>query len=208
MRGKVTHGPLPASQIRITPACAGKSWLPLPPSAGGGGSPPRVRGKEIAPAGYRGYLGITPACAGKRQQFKKYHQTSKDHPRVCGEKYKRREKADIRLRITPACAGKSAEPGQETICTWDHPRVCGEKGNLFRLMKRYQGSPPRVRGKAEIHPLRGGKSGITPACAGKRLKKAHKIKDFDPVPIRFHLVFRRFERWCSNLPTPDGNVPV
>lgn len=55
----------------------------------------------------------------------------------------------------------------------------------------------------DIKPYR-----ITPACAGKRLKKAHKIKDFDPVPIRFHLVFRRFERWCSNLPTPDGNVPV
>ena len=96
------------------------------------------------------------------------------------------------------------------------------------------GSPPRVRGKEplmkeqidtlRITPACAGKSErgrtgrgkaqpeenrrITPACAGKRLKKAHKIKDFDPVPIRFHLVFRRFERWCSNLPTPDGNVPV
>ena len=70
------------------------------------------------------------------------------------------------------------------------------------------GSPPRVRGKVEAAILAMERNGITPACAGKRLKKAHKIKDFDPVPIRFHLVFRRFERWCSNLPTLDENVPV
>ena len=75
-------------------------------------------------------------------------------------------------------------------------------------MTEKKGSPPRVRGKVEDVTNGKFQSGITPACAGKRLKKAHKIKDFDPVPIRFHLVFRRFERWCSNLPTPDGNVPV
>ena len=92
-------------------------------------------------------------------------------------------------------------------CT-DHPRVCGEKRCVYNVYKLMVGSPPRVRGKDSGDPEQAGTTGITPACAGKRLKKAHKIKDFDPVPIRFHLVFRRFERWCSNLPTPDGNVPV
>ena len=90
----------------------------------------------------------------------------------------------------------------------DHPRVCGEKEQALKKAGTELGSHPRVRGKAMSTTRSPSAYRITPACAGKRLKKAHKIKDFDPVPIRFHLVFRRFERWCSNLPTPDGNVPV
>ena len=111
-------------------------------------------------------------------------------------------------RITPACAGKSSVVSPHPAPAQDHPRVCGEKWHSTATSGAKAGSPPRVRGKesAKIELKRS--VGITPACAGKRLKKAHKIKDFDPVPIRFHLVFRRFERWCSNLPTPDGNVPV
>ena len=86
--------------------------------------------------------------------------------------------------------------------------MCGDKKYPLCGIRLDEGSPPRVRGKVG-HLLNGyGVNRITPACAGKRLKKAHKIKDFDPVPIRFHLVFRRFERWCSNLPTLDENVPV
>ena len=110
--------------------------------------------------------------------------------------------------ITPACAGKRKYSIRLYELIWDHPRVCGEKSMCSKSLQLPQGSPPRVRGK--VVQLLGAVNavGITPACAGKRLKKAHKIKDFDPVPIRFHLVFRRFERWCSNLPMPDGNVPV
>ena len=110
--------------------------------------------------------------------------------------------------ITPACAGKRACRHRAAKRRWDHPRVCGEKWKCRWKKVKGLGSPPRVRGKAHRGISRKTPPRITPACAGKRLKKAHKIKDFDPVPIRFHLVFRRFERWCSNLPTPDGNVPV
>ena len=194
----------------------------------GSGSPPRVRGKEQ----YRELAilrkRITPACAGKslcpRCSVKLYQ----DHPRVCGEKLvstllcqalpgsppRVRGKAMIpsspqaQIRITPACAGKSRSCLASRLCIQDHPRVCGEKPVPGLQAWDGLGSPPRVRGKVISGSFRIIKRGITPACAGKRLKKAHKIKDFDPVPIRFHLVFRRFERWCSNLPTPDGNVPV
>ena len=112
------------------------------------------------------------------------------------------------LRITPACAGKSGSGAAAGAAIGDHPRVCGEKCDAVKHQEYIQGSPPRVRGKVGKQNDSRIDRRITPACAGKRLKKAHKIKDFDPVPIRFHLVFRRFERWCSNLPTPDGNVPV
>ena len=117
-------------------------------------------------------------------------------------------RSKFNARITPACAGKRHHRGHPSWQAQDHPRVCGEKYCGISLHLTIQGSPPRVRGKAPINGQRYARFRITPACAGKRLKKAHKIKDFDPVPIRFHLVFRRFERWCSNLPTPDGNVPV
>ena len=110
--------------------------------------------------------------------------------------------------ITPACAGKSDAEIVVHSPLEDHPRVCGEKGRCHKGQLTQLGSPPRVRGKDSQSSFPRRMPGITPACAGKRLKKAHKIKDFDPVPIRFHLVFRRFERWCSNLPTLDENVPV
>ena len=113
-----------------------------------------------------------------------------------------------RVGITPACAGKSTCALVDGGRAQDHPRVCGEKGAQIEPVDVITGSPPRVRGKENSNTPQDSQLRITPACAGKRLKKAHKIKDFDPVPIRFHLVFRRFERWCSNLPMPDGNVPV
>ena len=128
-------------------------------------------------------------------------------PRVRG-KGQRAVAGKIGCRITPACAGKRQAFGCIRACPKDHPRVCGEKFSRLPAFFLLSGSPPRVRGKDLLFLPFLHLNRITPACAGKRLKKAHKIKDFDPVPIRFHLVFRRFERWCSNLPTPDGNVPV
>ena len=60
----------------------------------------------------------------------------------------------------------------------DHPRVCGEKFLLPLLFEASEGSPPRVRGKAQGVDVMHAGYGITPACAGKRLKKALKNKDF------------------------------
>ena len=131
----------------ITPACAGKSAAlhperrqrgdhprvcgekAAPPrfAAKIGGSSPRVRGKEGAFSGSAEQLRITPACAGKRTMPNSGRKSTRDHPRVCGEKvdeYMRlrmgqgsppRVRGKVRpvenqykrLGITPACAGKS-----------------------------------------------------------------------------------------------------
>ena len=87
------------------------------------------------------------------------------------------------IRITPACAGKRYHGGTPRKTSKDHPRVCGEKREASIVIPSGIGSPPRVRGKERAEGDCRINRRITPACAGKRLKKAHKIKDFDPVPI-------------------------
>ena len=106
VRGKVEALRAAYPMLGITPACAGKSCIfgfcsgnhsdhprmcgeksvfstPLgcPP-----GSPPHVRGKETAKLASQFWIGITPACAGKSRFYAAAHHTSRDHPRMCGEK--------------------------------------------------------------------------------------------------------------------------
>ena len=69
--------------------------------------------------------------------------------------------------ITPAYAGKSSRVSSFLWLFWDHPRVCGEKGTGLTNVTSPMGSPPRVRGKAEVRHERDQEPGITPACAGK-----------------------------------------
>ena len=133
---------------RITPACAGKSLDGFLESffgrdhprvcgekkklstleSGLPGSPPRVRGKVPRGRLPGGVAGITPACAGKSCRRSRRQPSSRDHPRVCGEKPggciiiaaglgsppRVRGKGGVEdganktVGITPACARKSA----------------------------------------------------------------------------------------------------
>ena len=47
--------------------------------------------------------------------------------------------------------------------------MCGEKASLVLSVLSLQGSPPHVRGKVQSAASPVPKSGITPACAGKRI---------------------------------------
>ena len=106
MRGKVPCRIGSLFVQRITPAYAGKSLRFLSSAhhiwdhprvcgekgsaaaaeSGLGGSPPRMRGKALAPAPTIDIIGITPAYAGKRYRTGNEIMTQRDHPRVCGEK--------------------------------------------------------------------------------------------------------------------------
>ena len=152
------------------------------------GSPPRVRGKVQVCSGVVSEQRITPACAGKRFLESVHNRQKEDHPRVCGEKavlpmwtntrlgspprVRGKEKQDddppSASGITPACAGKSALQRRALRHDQDHPRVCGEKSARCRTCASARGSPPRVRGKGCELIANGTKTGITPACAGKR----------------------------------------
>ena len=50
------------------------------------GSPPRVRGEDVADRFAVDRLRITPACAGRSFPPVMFCSVIRDHPRVCGEK--------------------------------------------------------------------------------------------------------------------------
>lgn len=140
---------------------------------------------------------VSPAYAGKSLARIWSASTSRDHPRMCGEKPtlrcpclpyrgsppRMRGKGIVnvfvseKLRITPACAGKRAQYRLQRRCGWDHPRMCGEKVQKLRDDLVEQGSPPRMRGKVRQSRHGNCRSRITPACAGKSKSKALSMMD-------------------------------
>ena len=187
MRGKgccIQLSPDPPDHPRL---CGEKSILVLCMYTNMG-SPPPMRRKEFL---FRVRLmssGITPAYAGKRA-IKSTHATmTRDHPRLCGEKFasygtsiaptgspppmRGKEQwakaAGIRAGITPAYAGKSRELSACRRKRQDHPRLCGEKCTKKKQLICALGSPPPMRGKAFSKANGNADLGITPAYAGKR----------------------------------------
>ena len=155
------------------------------------GSPPRMRGKGCIFIQHDVRNGITPAYAGKRTTYVKHLQFSRNHPRVCGEKDRtiavqnQPQGSPPRVRgkvtrlyaladkegITPAYAGKSLRGMIRFHHEWDHPRMCGEKTHDLLTVHLQEGSPPRVRGKASLFHALGNNHRITPACAGKSVRR-------------------------------------
>ena len=171
MRGKGNDGSGPGGRLRITPAYAGKrgrAELPYAPAqdhprvcgeeklgtllkCASLGSPPRMRGKELAVGVIRQHGGITPAHAGKRPLSSACICRDWDHPRTCGEKrlmllvfravtgsppHMRGKGGQTMakrtgLGITPAHAGKSYRSAFPGTMFRDHPRTCGEKSVIL-----------------------------------------------------------------------------
>ena len=175
------------------------------------GSPPRRRGKGYREFGIDISDRITPAQAGKSVAPRQKRSALWDHPRVGGEKQiggdngldkqgsppRGRGKVDSLSRqltgsgITPAWAGKSKEPLKICEKQEDHPRVGGEKLDLLAVVFSALGSPPRGRGK-DVDWLGFNQFfRITPAWAGKRLKRSHRSGIFISGPIPFHSVLHR-----------------
>ena len=165
-----------------------------------------MRGKDALWVSQGAFRRITPACAGKRHKGKRSKCGTWDHPRVCGEKCllwlyraigagspprvrgkgRAGSEQDGEVRITPACAGKRYSGTNSVKRKTDHPRVCGEKSSrrIWRFV--IGGSPPRVRGKAPCLEIACITLRITPACAGKRLRKSHNSAILPSHVTRFH----------------------
>ena len=102
------------------------------------------------------------------------------------------------VRITPACAGKSHFATNFHLNKRDHPRMCGEKSASIVQENCQLGSPPHVRGKvdgcAQLWPF----DRITPACAGKRLKRSRStVPPVAIVPL--------FPSVCNKPVVSDGS---
>ena len=152
------------------------------------GSPPLARGKVYKNALARYSGGITPACAGKRLKSSSIVISSRNHPRLRGEKrlippetapvtgsppLARGKGAGAVLvpqlpGITPACAGKRVFTEWRNDPDQDHPRLRGEKRVVPPDPTSAMGSPPLARGKGGVATGGNQIPGITPACAGKR----------------------------------------
>ena len=157
-----------------------------------------MRGKDTAVALRRITFGITPAYAGKSIMLVLYAIGARGSPpRMRGKV----DGTDIHHRgigITPAYAGKRPLRGKGAAPLWDHPRVCGEKLAGCVLAGCGSGSPPRMRGKAGRHDPDKRDQGITPAYAGKRLKKSHStVSPVAIVPL--------FPSVCNRPVVSNGN---
>ena len=163
-------------------------------------------------------LRITPAYAGKRGRGRRAIERLWDHPRVCGEKDFTPSPADFALgspprmrgkgtmerkkqspdRITPAYAGKSPVRVADYRAGEDHPRVCGEKVRAYVKIWNEWGSPPRMRGKDCLLERFFDCFGITPAYAGKRLKRSRStVPPVAIVPL--------FPSVCNKPVVSDGS---
>ena len=147
-----------------------------------------MRGKANGNKFIDGKYRITPAYAGKSVLGDPRCHSSRDHPRLCGEKLISLHKSSsergspppmrgkgiffgiyaVIIGITPAYAGKRESCMHPVIVTQDHPRLCGEKTDLNILTLSKLGSPPPMRGKAPAGCCPACTGRITPAYAGKR----------------------------------------
>ena len=134
-----------ASDLRISPACAGNTSPGTPPTA----SPtdqPRVRGEHSGIA--QGPL-MGPGSA----------------PRARGTLCKA-VLPDTPTRISPACAGNTARYRRHPSGQADQPRVRGEHITRHAHRPYDDGSAPRARGTPHVHPAATHVHRISPACAG------------------------------------------
>ena len=131
--------------------------------------------------------GITPAYAGKSRFRHGCIYSTRDHPRLRGEKMRKHQcptcdrgsppltrgkgKSSVPKpmprRITPAYAGKRLDRLFDERLVEDHPRLRGEKSSGRICKTPTAGSPPLTRGKAFRRLLKYRADGITPAYAGK-----------------------------------------
>ncbi len=130
---------------RITPACAGITWM-------------RHLGCRLNRDHPR-------VCGNYCHKVEKRSKKMGSPPRV------RELPCTIRpinlgLWITPACAGITQDQGGLGWQAWDHPRVCGNYQPCCIQRCFSVGSPPRVRELRPGHFDGHDRAGITPACAG------------------------------------------
>ena len=100
--------------------------------------------------------------------------------------------------VSPAYAGKISCSAARKTERGDHPRVCGERATRIAPKNCGSGSPPRMQGKDKAEHLVQHHVGITPAHAGKRLKRSRStVPPVAIVPL--------FPSVCNKPVVSNGN---
>ena len=180
-----------AKKTRITPACAGNTFIWGETMSGKRdhprmcgkygtspafflrvlGSPPHVR-EILSLYFFRRFVsGITPACAGNTfclSTFQKLKAGSPPHVREIPYILLTCQKL---VGITPACAGNTFFSPVISAFVKDHPRMCGKYELREEKLSLNPGSPPHVR---EIHTKRS----IYDATCNLRIPFFHSLLNF------------------------------
>ena len=185
--GKTMFADVSAAKSTAHPRVCGENRRAASAARWARGSSPRVRGKPVREVpGFR-VLRLIPACAGKTRRSLFKPQSSRAHPRVCGENWcfehagetvpgssprvrgkpHRPGREDRHSRLIPACAGKTRKSSPASGTAEAHPRVCGENTDYFANGGVEYGSSPRVRGKRPGRGVAPRPDRLIPACAGK-----------------------------------------
>ena len=142
--------------------------------------------------------GITPAYAGKRFPTAALFRSSRDHPRVCGEKGWDYDAFLYQLGSPPRMRGKGNRRQSLTGKQRITPAYAGKSGAATCQRFVVLGSPPRMRGKACLLATGLHNLGITPAYAGKRLKRSRStVPPVAIVPL--------FPSVCNKPVVSDGS---
>ena len=156
----------PLPDIRVYPRVCGGSPAYIKSSTIRRGLSPRVRGKPPVGRHCEGHRSI-PACAGEACRNEQTARWTRVYPRVCGGSLVpfgnllsvlglsprvRGKPASCRScrcwrRSIPACAGEACWRGTPGCRCRVYPRVCGGSGCSRRVIIRWLGLSPRVRGK-------------------------------------------------------------
>ena len=186
--------------VRITPACAGSTFLFNSLTELFMGSPPLARGVRLIMVRVGSARRITPACAGSTHLQTDKDNLEKDHPRLRGEYYVDVQYSKNHLgspplargvlplpcittfhfRITPACAGSTLFFSPLHPFKKDHPRLRGEYNKRTPERHYLPGSPPLARGVLSVTESDIAYPRITPACAGStnfQLLRSRQARD-------------------------------
>ena len=94
------------------------------------GSPPPMRGKVVRGQRCQQVIGITPAYAGKRHRFRIPALLSRDHPRLCGEKFQSVHRWTFFIGSPPPMRGKVNRTSEKPVPARITPAYAGKRGSL------------------------------------------------------------------------------
>ena len=137
-----------------------------------------MRGKPVRVVSTLSEYSDHPRRCGENDFFLFHHFTCTGSPPQVRGKHAWELPIFASDRITPAGAGKTEIPTGSTFITEDHPRRCGENLTALLCTRTSAGSPPQVRGKLQEEDSLNDDKRITPAGAGKTLKRSFRNQPF------------------------------